>query len=74
MRNAAFATVLVARNCRDAERAIQHLKAEGFHPAELGLTAPVSVGVDPPVYPVEVPSEEKEEARMSLGGLPLAPK
>lgn len=63
MRKAEFSTVFTAQNCNEAKAVVQELRTIGLHPADLGLTSPIAVGGSPPTFPVEVPTEEAQQAK-----------
>jgi len=71
MRKAAFTTVFTARTSSEAEALIHRLRILGLHPAALGLTAPLAFSGTEARFPVEIPSDELDEAKRILDS-PLA--
>ncbi len=66
MRRSAFNTVYRARTSVEAEKAIGLLRNAGLHPADLSLSAPLPLGDNHPIFPVQVPTEEEEAAQQIL--------
>jgi hypothetical protein len=56
----------MAQTSAEAERMIGLLRNAGLHPADLSLSAPLPLGNNHPMFPVQVPSEEEEAARQTL--------
>jgi hypothetical protein len=70
MKEATLATIFTADTSREAEAIIQRLRTSGLHPAELGLTVPISFAHTERKFPIEVPVEEAETARTVLENRP----
>jgi hypothetical protein len=70
MRESPLTTVFTGENYSEAEAVIGWLRTAGLHPAELGLTAPLPFERMERKFPIEVPAEEAEKARIALENRP----
>ena len=70
MKEPALTTIFTAESSAEAEGIISCLRGAGMHPADLGLTTPVPLDHSESKFPIKVPTEEVEQAKIVLESRP----